>query len=239
MTTRASVASFLVTIPNMNTELAQLFATVQRLSSIDPIATWGQIYLAVLACEKTGVDTGLTRQSLTTTKSNSQSKAAAGKGIIVSNAANVAEISGASIVLSPLGKFVASHPSFTTLIDAAKWTTVRGNIAQDTSERDMAKLKMLTDLGMTKLPEGVKCDGCGKNLTRNQDKFSKHFCLRSKTCKILAARFYQQNGAVPNIPEAAKEEPRVVSEEEWLPAGNEVVNDEPRKTKSKKRNTKK
>ncbi len=45
----------------------------------NPIATMGELHLALLQLEKEGVPTGLTRQSLTATKTSSQSHSAAAK----------------------------------------------------------------------------------------------------------------------------------------------------------------
>jgi len=48
--------------------ILNLAATILDLAETDPTATFGQVYLAILAAEKRNLPTGLTRQSLNVTK---------------------------------------------------------------------------------------------------------------------------------------------------------------------------
>ena len=165
-----------------NNDLSDLIA--QRFAQ-NPTETAAQLYVAVALAQKANIETGLTRQSLTVTKDSSQSHADAAKGLIVSSAA-----ASSGAVLSAIGKLVVAHKQFNAFVDQPKWDEAKKNIAVDQVARAAAKAKVEQDIGLTKLPKGVDCDGCGNNKTRNQDKWGKHYCQRSKACKQLAATFY-------------------------------------------------
>lgn len=63
-----------------------------------------------------------------------------------------------------------------------------------------AKTKHAVDIGLVKLSRGVMCEGCKNNVTRNQDKFGKHFCQRGKACKAIATAFYASKGVTATAP---------------------------------------
>ena len=159
--------------------------TIARCLQQDAPGTAAQLYIANMRAQKNNIETGLTCQSLTITKDSKQSHAAASNGIIVSAAA-----ASTGAVLSPIGKLVVAHRHFDQAVDMVKWDIAKANVVGDVAERAAAKAKVELDTGLTKLPKGVDCDGCGNNKTRNQDKWNKHYCQRSKACKALAATFY-------------------------------------------------
>ncbi len=55
-------------------------------------------------------------------------------------------------------------------MDKQKWETAKTKIALDAKQQAAAKATQEKTLGLTKLPRGVPCEGCGNNNTRNQDK---------------------------------------------------------------------
>ena len=159
--------------------------TIARCYQQDTPGTAAQLYIVNMRAQKDNIETGLTCQSLTLTKDLKQSHAAASNGIIVSAAA-----ASTGAVLSPIGKLVVSHKHFNKAVDTVKWDIAKATVVGDVAERAAAKAKVELDTGLTKLPKGVDCDGCGNNKTRNQDKWNKHYCQRSKACKALASTFY-------------------------------------------------
>ena len=100
---------------------------------------------------------------MTATKEGKQSHADAAKALIVST---LAADNGA--VLSDIGKAVIALPMFAQVFPQDKWAKAQVKLVADKGQQAAAKLQVEQDLGMTKLPRGVPCEGCKNNQTRNQ-----------------------------------------------------------------------
>jgi len=94
-----------------------------------------------------------------------------------------------------MGKYVTAQPSFNNFIDRPKWEEAKKTVSGSAQERAEAKKAQEVELGLMKMPKAVDCEGCGNNKTKNQDKFGKHYCMRSKTCKAIASNFYASRSA--------------------------------------------